>query len=184
MIPGLDPVQTDYAVDDLGSVVALMRDDVNGPPFFMAGHRAEIADRLRELSKYATTKDKKYPLIALRMDIPEDGHSIVYQESLNVGIFTITLETYNAEERREKIIKPILYPLYWKFLRCIKNSGLFMWPGGQKYPPHQKVERPYWGTGNTGGGTTEPGTVKKLFDDPVDCIEIVGLKINSIYKPC
>jgi len=186
MIPGVEIPINPFIGDDIGTVVAAMRTVIDGPPYFMYGHRTEIASRLRELAKYKTTQEKRYPLIALRVDIPGEvvGNVKVFN-SLNIGIITVTDRGYNAEERMANVIKPILYPLYYQFLRGLKTSGLFMWPKGQKFPDHVPIERFFWGVGYTGAGAgAEPGSTKELFDDPVDAIEIVNLKLNTTFKTC
>lgn len=185
-----------FIVDDIGSAVAYMRlgaewSDDFGPDFkpfsinYMYGHRAEIADRLRAMTKDAVNKDKKYPLVALRMDIPEQLQDGVYQYILNVALITFTDKKYNAVERMTRIFKPKLYPLYYDFMRALKVSGLFMWPNGQEFPEHVKIDRPFWGVGFTDNNSgSQPGSTAQLFDDPVDAIEIVNLKLNKRFKTC
>lgn len=186
MIPNVDIAINPFIGEELRTVVASMRDTGDGPPYFMYGHRTEIASRLREMTKYAETEVKKYPLIALRVDLPGNAVSnVTSYPGINMAIITITAMGYNAEERMENVFIPTLYPLYYKFLRALKTSGLFMWPNFQKFPDHVKIERFFWGTGYTGNTLgAEPGSTQKLFDDPVDAIEIVNLKINSLFKTC
>lgn len=185
-----------FIVDDIGAAVAYMRlgaewSDDFGPDFkpfsinYMYGHRLEIAARLRAMTKDAVNKDKKYPLVALRMDIPEQLVNGVYQYTLNVALVTFTKRQLNAAERMEQIFKPKLYPMYYDFMRALKVSGLFMWPAGQQMPEHVKVDRPFWGVGFTDSNSgNQPGSTEQLFDDPVDAIEIVNLKLNKRFKSC
>lgn len=186
MIPNVEIPLNPFIGDDIETVVASMRTVTDGPPFWMYGHRTEIASRLRDLGKYKTTQEKRYPLIALRVDIPGEVLGSVKQySSLNIAIITMTDRQYNAEDRMELVFKRTLYPLYYQFMRGLKTCGLFMWPKGQKFPDHVPIERFFWGTGYTGNTPgAEPGSTKELFDDPVDAIEIVNLKLNTTFKTC
>lgn len=169
-----------YIVDDIGTVVAALRSDVDGPPFYMYGHVLEINNRLKERNKDIVNKDRRYPLIALRLDIAEPLRDDVYQYSLNMAIITVTQPGYNAEERMANVFKPKLYPLFQLLMKQFQKSGLFMWPVGIDMPEHTKIDRPFWGEGYTQGSTgNAPGSTKQLFDDPVDAIEIVNLKLNQ-----
>jgi hypothetical protein len=65
-----------------------------------------------------------------------------------------------------------LYPLYVQFMETLPEFGFF-WENISELPPHTKVDRPYWGTpegDNRNSATT--------FNDPLDGIEIVNLRIK------
>lgn len=145
-------------------------------PFYMFGHRLEISKRLTEKDKDKVYKKQKYPLIALRMDIQESVSKGVWSYTLNLAIINYTDKKWNAEERMENIFKPVLYPIYERLMRELQFSGLFFWPGNQDYPEHTKIDRPFWGTEN------QEGNVKNIFNDPIDAIEILGLKLNQRSK--
>lgn len=145
-------------------------------PFYMYGHRLEIANRLLQKDKDKVYKNQKFPLIALRMDIAEEVSKGVWSHSLNILIANYTDKKWNAEERMENIFLPVLYPIYKRFIYEVQNSGLFTWPGNQDFPEHTKIDRPFWGTEN------QEGNVKNIFNDPIDAIEIIGLKLNSTRK--
>jgi hypothetical protein len=140
-------------------------------PFYMYGHRMEINKRLLDKDKDKVYKYQKYPLIALRLDIPETVDKGIWSYSLNVLIMNFTDKKWNAEERYEHIFKPVLYPLYQRFLQEIADCGLFQWEGNLLTPDHTKIDRPFWGT------ASDEGNVKHIFDDPIDAIEIQGLKL-------
>jgi hypothetical protein len=137
-------------------------------PFYMYGHPLEIANRLLDKDKDRVYKYQKYPLIALKMDFEEPIKNGVKSLSLNLAILNFTDKKWNAEERMANIFKPVLYPIYERFMTELQNSGLFFWPGNQDYPEHTKIDRPYWGTAN------QQGNVKNIFNDPIDAIEIIG----------
>lgn len=175
------------AVEAIGQVVKAMqlmpnktwlngKSDTNELPYYMFGHRLEISNRLLEKNQDKVFKYKKYPLIALRMDFPERVYEGLWHFDLNIAILAFTDKNYNAEERYENVFKPILYPLYRTFLEKIKHSGLFMWPGDQSVAPHTKIDRPYWGI------EEKEKNSKYIFNDPLDAIEIVNLRINQIFK--
>jgi hypothetical protein len=147
-----------------------------GAPYYMYGHRKEIADRLIEQGKGKTEKKQRYPLIALRLDILENNVNGILEFSLNIAIITETKRNLNAEERLDQVFIPILEPLYERFFIELKNSGLFMWSGNQEKPKHTKIKRYYWGTQQA------EGNVKNIFADPLDAIEIIDLKISQRLK--
>lgn len=170
-----------FLVDDIGKVVESMRaldDDGNptGPPYYIYGHKAEINLRLIKQDGDPILKKEKYPLIALRMDIPEENDNGIIRYKLNLAIVEYTSKTDYVIDRYAKVIKPVLYPLYESFLVKLKQSGLFFWDGNQRMPKHTKIDRPYWGTPNDKGNT------ENIFSDPLDCIEIINLEVNQNYK--
>lgn len=189
-----------YIVDDIGAVVERMRglndasygtgmatylSDRNMTaanqllaPFYMYGHRLEISNRLKDKTKDSVYKYQKYPLVALRLDIPEPYNAEEVTElNLNIALLCFTQKGWNAEERMTNIFKPVLYPMYYRFLDELRKSGLFFWQGS-RVPQHTKIDRPYWGTESAESNT------KHLFDDPLDAIEIVDLKIKKNFKLC
>lgn len=176
--------------DDIGMVVQAMRnggsyapyeeDIITVAPYFMYGHRLEIANRTTLKEENSTKKTQIFPLIALRQDIAETTKGNVIDYDLNLVIATYTDQNYNADERQAKIIGPILEPLYLKFLRFFKESGFFMWGGklNQVSPPHVKINRPFYGT------PSQNENVANLFNDPTDAIELVNFKFSKIIKTC
>ncbi len=141
----------------------------------------EINQRLTEKAKDGQYKFKRYPLIALREDIEEGMEDLVHYK-LNIAILAFTDKNYTTAQRREHVFKPILIPLYDEFLRQLKLSGLFLWPGSGtgtlKIPTHKKYNRYFWGTSSTNGN------VANIFTDPLDAIEIIGLEVNRNVGRC
>jgi len=183
-----------YIVDDIGKIVAMVRENwitmdstlitmdsdvitVDGgkAPYYMYGHTIEVANRLLTKNK----KFQKYPLVILVMDTPEEKDNGIVKFNLNIGLVAHTKPDYITDKRYEQVFKPILYPLYEKFMQAIKDSGLFFWEGDQSQPPHTKIDRPYWGTGGQGNQTAQKKNEKYIFNDELDCIEIVNLRINQ-----
>ena len=147
-------------------------------PFYMYGHRLEISKRLLAKDKDKVFKYQKYPLIALRMDIAETVSNGIWSHSLNILILNYTNKGWNAEERMANIFIPVLYPIYERFMLELQNSPLFFWSGNQDYPEHTKIDRPFWGIEN------QEGNVRNIFNDPIDAIEIIGLKLNQRVRNC
>lgn len=180
-----------FVVDDIGKVVQAMRNGGifdpyfdatftgDGSPYYMYGHRQEISNRLLQMNNDSGKKRKKYPLIALRMDFTEDVNQGMWRSTLNVIIVAYTDPSFNVEQRYANVFKPVLYPLYENFLKKLAASGLFSWDERleETYPPHTKVDRPFWGT---------PGAeanLKTIFaNDPLDAVEILNLKLNQRLK--
>lgn len=181
-----------YIVDDIGTVVARVRAnwltadntditadnsnitvDGNGAPYYMYGHKLEVAQRIFKKNQ----SFKKFPLVFLVMDFPEEKHDGILTCTLNIGLIHKSKEDYNAEQRYTNVFKTVLYPLYTKFLQELDASGLFTWDKeNQLVPEHTKIDRPFWGTEG------KMKNDKYIFDDPIDCIEIVGLKLNQSIK--
>ena len=147
-----------------------------GMPYYMYGHRRELANRLLEKDKDSVFKYQKYPLVALRLDTPEEYADGVVTFTLNVALVMMTHRMWNSEERYPKVFKPVLYPLYGAFLGGIKNNGGFFWEGDRSKPPHTKFDRPYYGIEES------EGNVANIFNDPLDAIELIDLKISQNFK--
>lgn len=150
-----------------------------GMPYYMPGHPMEIAARLLEKDQDNVYKYQKYPLIALRMDIPEPyTEGGLYEYRLNIAIIAFTQANWNYEERLERVIKPVLKPLYDRFMTELRNTPGFVWSGDARKPPHTPILRPFWGTENG----TSMGNDKSIINDPLDAIEIKDLKIRKSIK--
>jgi hypothetical protein len=177
------------AVDDIGKVVNAMKSDLQLQsifgeslaglaPFYLFGHRLDIANRLLIKENDAVYKYQKYPLIALIMDFPELVADGMAKYTLHVVILDSTDPNYTIEDRYSKVFKPVLYPLYYKFLEYLRKVGKFTWQGDQGYPPHTKIDRPFWGT------VYDQGNAAYIFNDRLDAIELSDLKISKTIKLC
>lgn len=165
-------------VDDIGAVVAAMRETGSNEPYYMYGHRLEVSNRLREKDLDMVYKYQKYPLVVLRLDVPEERNAGMIDYSLNLAILNPTELKWNAEERYTNVFKPILIPLYELFIDKLKESGLFMWGLNLNDPKHDKIDRPFHGIAGP------EGNVKYIFGDNLDCIEILGLEVKQRIKHC
>ena len=165
----------------VSDIVADMRLDgiYNGEePYFMAGHRMEIAQRLREKNADSVFKYQKYPLIALKLPAPAEigtASGNIREFRLNIAFIEFTNKNYISDERLDNVINPILEPMYAHFIEKCLNSS---WVMENDTPPHTKIDRLFYGTeGNEGGE-------KYIFDDPLDAIELIDFRIRVIDKTC
>ena len=165
---------TNYVTDDIGLVVAAMREDGQDDPYYLYGTRVEINSILKTKSQI----DAKYPLVALKVPIVWRSEGGMIHYSLNLAIMSFTDKNYRAAQRYENVIKPILRPLYNLFLEKLKIVGGFSWTNEGHEPYHIGREVPFYGTEG------KEGNLKNYFDDPIDAIEIVDLKISQKIKNC
>lgn len=138
---------------------------------YQYGHPLEIDETLKSWSGSTTLDSKKYPLIALFQDLPEN---MKFQptDGLHIIIATRTQNTYKAEQRYEVSFKPILQPIYEEFIKQLPRGG-FM---GYTFD-HTKIDRLYWGNAGLPLGSND----KNHWSEWIDCIEIQNL-ILPIYQ--
>src|SRR5678810_902262 len=124
-------------VYDIEKVVAKMRPKTGTSeqmekPYYEFGHRLEIANTLTE-KEGTQFKYRRYPLVALRLDIDEEIDEGMQKVKLNIALITFTDEKYKAKDRYAKVLVPVLYPMYESFMLNLKRSGIFTWEGHQLY---------------------------------------------------
>ena len=111
----------------------------------------------------------KYPLIVLFHDFPERlGNDYYADVTLNVLILTDTNKEIFSDDRYAKTFKPVLYPLYAWFMKCLALHPMIV----QSDPGNisaTKYDRLYWGTQPAG----EQG-----LNDYVDGIELQNLQLR------
>ena len=149
---------------------------INGV-YYEHGHLIEINDTLTQKGK-TSLEFQKYPLIMLLQDFPEvrqDGHK---QLTLRLIITANTRADIKANERYEKVFKPLLVPVYKQLIDSIVWSGKFFWDGDLDNPPHTRTDRPFYGVGS------ENGNVRYIMSDKLDAIEVSELQLNYIEKDC
>jgi len=144
-------------------------------PFYLFGHRLEIANRLLAKDKDAIYQYQKYPLVALRLPITENVDQYIHDVRLNIAILWFTDKTYTAKERYDNVIHPKLMPLYYEFFEQVDKSAGIMNMGR---PVHQKVDRLFWGISESEGNT------KYIFNDPLDAVEIIDLELKILDSQC
>lgn len=145
-------------------------------PYFMFGHRQEIANRLNMKDKDSIYKYQKYPLFVLRLDFEESVMGdYIHEVNLNMAILAFTDKNYRAHERYENIFHPILMPLYFDFFEKLQNSSETM---GTGRPEHTKIDRMYFGVEELSRNT------EHIFNDPLDAIELRDLNLKLLDNNC
>jgi hypothetical protein len=168
-------------VDHIEAVVAAMRTEEDGPPYFDYGHRSYIVNVVTKKEIDKVLKYKTFPMIALRLEIAEKVVGDIASVNLNIAIFNKTEVNYTSQQRTELSFRAVLYPLYESFMTELRNSGKFMWAGNQLMPEHTKIDRYFWGTPPS---PSAEGTKKNIFNSPLDAIELIDLKLNFITNKC
>lgn len=142
--------------------------------YFQHGHMKEIIATLELLAKDPDNRDKRYPLVALARDFPENNGALVgiYSQPQEVLLIcTPTVASYDADQRKEKSFKPILYPIWLELYRQMDLSGRFMTKGdGQQN--YTQIDHYFWGRESIAGAQAN------IFNDWIDCIEIQKLNLK------
>ncbi len=145
-------------------------------PYFFYGTPVEINRQLCERD-HGSTKGKVYPAIALRLPTTEEVKNGLINYNFTLAILDTTKVSYDAPDRYEHVVKPILYPLYELLLDRLKKAG-FVWDGQMQYPPHTKRDMLHHGVEAT------QGNIAYIFKEPLDAIEISQMHINNKIKYC
>lgn len=117
--------------------------DINAINFEYGSHE-EIREKLKRKDGDEEGKHLKYPCIIMPMDLVEPtGLGTQYEYGkprITLGIIHHTEHDMEADERYEKVIVPILYPIYKSLIENILASGLFI-----AYDiadiPHNRIDR-------------------------------------------
>lgn len=147
---------------------------------YLFGHAVEIKSRLQELNESTTLKFNKYPLIALFQDFVEKVSS---NNLINVNLQFIigfhSEQTMYFEDRYANVFKPILYPIYYEFLKQLANTKGIINVVNETIP-HEKLDRPHW------GNPAQYGNTGYIFTDVLDAIEIrsLNLTIDTLQFNC
>lgn len=145
---------------------------------YQHGHPREIVETLQEMSNNPETTEKKYPLIALFQDFPErKGLAQGTQLKLNLIIATLTNRELKAADRYAQSFNPVLIPIYDLFLAKIAKSSFFRETEPSKIV-HTKYDRMFWGRSGLYGNQGN------IFNDFIDCIEIVDLNLTVKQNIC
>lgn len=146
---------------------------------YQHGHPLEIIETLEQQTQGTTQKFKRFPLVALFQDFPEEkGRSGFDSETtLHILICYGTKNTYKATQRYEKTFKPVLYPIYLELLEQIRLDSRFN-VVNTSLIEHTKIDRLYWGR------ETDSGNKANKFNDLLDCIELKNLKLKLDRKIC
>lgn len=142
-------------------------------PYSYYGTRVVINQLLmdRNAGEYAY---QKYPLIALRLPSTIRVNGAMASFSANILIAHFTGASLLPEERVEQKFQAILWPLKVLFLNMVRRSGEF----NIYEPEYDQIDRMFYGT------ETGEENIKNVFDDPLDAVELRGLKLNFLIDDC
>ncbi len=163
-----------YIVDIIGEVVQAVNAAITTslPDVtinYTYGRSIQILKKLQDLNNSTTKKNTKYPLIALFQDFPETrGRNDFYAEVRlpKIVIACLTKSTDEPPTRYEKNFKPLLYPIYYEFLRQITKHKNIVASKDINTIQHTKWDRP---------GTQPEG---QNMNDILDAIEIENLTLT------
>ncbi len=145
---------------------------------FQYGHKKELIETLIQMDQNPDNQANKYPLVYLVQDFSEERGKAVgqYAEvSLNVIIAHSTRNDHKITDRMTKVFKPVLYPIYYQFMKFLAAHPMVNVINSDMIP-HKKTDRSYWGRNAVGG------TDALKLNDYVDAIEIENLQLKINYK--
>jgi hypothetical protein len=164
----------------IGEVVKAVKTRLGRDVFYSYGHIREIAETLINHGKTHQYAVQKYPRVMLLCDFretePETGD---YEAVATVQILIVagSNPTFRAEDRIEKVFKPVLIPIYEELMGELKHNTPYVSVIGE----WERIKRYYLsGALNDAVRTLGVGSqnVKSLFNDHLDGIEIRNLKLK------
>lgn len=160
----IESVVSNIDVSDISGVDAV---------HFDFGNFIELANKLSKKNRH----NQKYPLFALILDVKESelDEPVYKSYDFKMIIAYNTENDYTSQQRRDNVFKPILQPLYRKFINEILLNRDHYFVIENKFIDHDKYDRYYLGTENIN---------QNQFNDFVDAIEldIRNLKITKDFK--
>lgn len=163
-----------YVTDIIGEVISaadavlfpLLGKHIN----YTYGRSVQVLRKLQDLTESVKVADRasKYPLIALIQDFPERRGGEYYGTVTFPRIIIATLTNSNDDppKRYDQTFKPILYPIYYEFIRQLSRHKEIVGSEDPNTIIHTKWDRP--GTQQAGGN----------FNDYLDAIDITDLQLT------
>lgn len=149
----------------------------NGITFFW-GNPLELIATLEDYTKHDDLKYEKFPFIGLYNDIPiyKNKYGDYDGTLLELVFATSTDPTLDSNKRELESFKPLLRPIYGKFMELLAKSHIFVINDVSTDLKHTLTERYYWGRSNIYGR-------KAQFNDYLDAIQVSGLdlKLKNYY---
>ncbi len=157
------------------SIVSSVSTALGSTVFFHHGHILEISNTVKQMAEDPDT-DKRYPLIALKQDVDNLKHGINGLEfDATIYIITLSDPNYTAKDRLTNIFKPILTPIFDKFIEQTARSGYFLEQTINEVREKTTfTEHYFWGRAQIMGNEAN------IFGDWVDCIEIKSMKLTAM----
>ena len=139
----------------------------------------EICQELTNQDKSAKQREMKYPGVFLLRDYAEN-YTATWQNqittTIQILIVTDSKSYYTADERQEKVYKPVLIPACEAILKAFERYIVSDFNSG-----FQKIERDM--ISNALYEATTQNKTQNLFNDMLDGIELRNLKL-LIKKQC
>lgn len=148
----------------------------NGAITYLHGHPTELVKVLNEILGEQNCGANKYPAILLFQDFEEREIDSKYSTAdLHLIIVNSTTPHLLAHERYEKIFKPLLMPIYDRFIQLVRRRNA-------DYKLNtRKIDRLYWG--QKGLAYYDEGGTKNVFNDYLDAIEVF-ITFKYLTKNC
>ena len=132
-----------------------------------------------EKTKDAAKKYEKYPLLIMFLDYEEqigqsDKHYIS-EASITMVFVAPTDKNYKAQERKEKVFRPVLWPLYEQFMSYLQLSNYFD-TDVKGLIPHNKTDRYFYSADET--------KAQNVFAAYFDAVEITNLELKLMEQGC
>lgn len=144
------------------------------------GSYLELLETLQQKDSSNTQRKQKYPLVFVPMPFTEKRGRVqgVYADvRLRVLIIHQTEATYKVTDRYTNVFKPVLYPIYYEFLRQLAGyKGIY--PAYEDLLTHDKEDLDFAGRNTL--GNNKDGT---LLNDYADVIDIQNLELKFYNKP-
>ena len=123
-------IVTDVFTGIVGAVSTVLNvpEKLNKPVYSYYGYVEELNESLVQLSESPNLFDKKFPLIWLAepFTIVGDGVGVYGKiDELRMFIMTDTRKEYKSKERKEKVFKPILYPIQYELFTQMDKCKAF-----------------------------------------------------------
>lgn len=154
--------------DIIKEVVQLM-DKKHQPKLFLADTPELIREKLISYGNAAGTRDAKYPLIALSLEVEESASNtegLTYEVSLLITIACSASKDWSTDERYARSFNAVLNPMYLNFIEALGYHELI----NPKFVyPHKKIDLLYYGR-----------NMDKQTTDYVDAIQLRNLQLEIL----
>lgn len=162
-------------VEEIGELVSATSSALIGsgvlttPINYQYGYVNELKETLAQYDKTAEYAELKFPLIWLVQPytIQKGIPAFFGKTTLRAFIIQESEQSLKATERMEQTFKPVIYPIYRKFMKLLEaKTNVFQ---GDEFTgfAHNVTDRYYWGQEQ-----------KDFLNDVFDCMEINYLKVR------
>jgi hypothetical protein len=143
--------------------------------YYEFGYAPEIASLITQKDMARSTRVQKYPCVLLFLPIQEEISTdvgIISASDIRIAFVHSSTADYTPSQRYDKVIKPIVYPMYAEFMNQLNTSGKFQFEGLKV--PHIRTDRPYY----------DGEKQANVANDFLDAIEVTKLDLKIIVNNC